>query len=48
VQPAEVRLPDDVIQLLAVSEAIAAAGLAAPWQPVLPLYPTSPVEALPC
>ncbi len=48
VRSARVRLPDDVIQLLGISQAIAAAGLAAPWQPVLPLYPTSPVEALPC
>lgn len=48
IQPAEVRLPEDVIQLLGFSAASAAAGLGAPWQPVLPLYPTSPVEALPC
>jgi tRNA threonylcarbamoyl adenosine modification protein YeaZ len=48
VHPARVRLPDDVIQLLEVSAASAAAGLAAPWQPVLPLYPTSPVEGVPC
>jgi tRNA threonylcarbamoyl adenosine modification protein YeaZ len=45
---AEVRLPEDVIQLLGVSEAMAAAGLAAPWTSVLPLYPTSPVEVLRC
>jgi tRNA threonylcarbamoyladenosine biosynthesis protein TsaB len=37
------RQPDDVAELLAVATARAAAGLAAPWQPVLPLYPTSPV-----
>ncbi|KEF42473.1 MAG: glycoprotease [Cyanobium sp. CACIAM 14] len=48
VHAARVDLPDDVLQLLTLSEAIAAAGLDAPWQPVLPLYPTSPVEALPC
>lgn len=48
IHSAEVRLPEDVIQLLDFSAASAAAGLAAPWQPVLPLYPTSPVEALPC
>ena len=42
---AEVRLPDDVQLLLASSAARAAAGaVAAPWQSVLPLYPTSPVE----
>jgi tRNA threonylcarbamoyladenosine biosynthesis protein TsaB len=35
--------PDDVAELLAVAAARAAAGWAAPWQPVLPLYPTSPV-----
>ncbi|MBM5808535.1 MAG: tRNA (adenosine(37)-N6)-threonylcarbamoyltransferase complex dimerization subunit type 1 TsaB [Cyanobacteria bacterium M_surface_9_m1_291] len=41
---AEVRLPADVQQLLAFSAARAAAGDgAAPWQSVLPLYPTSPV-----
>jgi hypothetical protein len=43
-----VSLPEDVIELLACSAALAAAGRPAPWQPVLPLYPTSPVEALPC
>ncbi|WP_216903878.1 tRNA (adenosine(37)-N6)-threonylcarbamoyltransferase complex dimerization subunit type 1 TsaB [Synechococcus sp. CCY 9618] len=45
---AQALLPEDVRQLLAISEAIAAGGRAAPWQPVLPLYPTSPVEVLPC
>jgi tRNA threonylcarbamoyladenosine biosynthesis protein TsaB len=35
--------PDDVAELLAVAGARAAAGLPAPWGPVLPLYPTSPV-----
>lgn len=48
IHPAEVCLPEDVVQLLGFSAARAAAGLSAPWQPVLPLYPTSPVEALPC
>ena len=48
IHPAEVRLPEDVIHLLGFSAASAASGLAAPWQPVLPLYPTSPVEVLPC
>ncbi|MFO7630683.1 MAG: tRNA (adenosine(37)-N6)-threonylcarbamoyltransferase complex dimerization subunit type 1 TsaB [Prochlorococcaceae cyanobacterium] len=42
--PAQVLLPHDVGELLAISQARAAAGLAAPWQPVLPLYPTSPVD----
>jgi tRNA threonylcarbamoyl adenosine modification protein YeaZ len=36
-------LPEDVGELLAVAQASAAAGHAGPWQPVLPLYPTSPV-----
>ena len=36
-------LPDDVDQLLELSLLAHAQGLAAPWQPVLPLYPTSPV-----
>lgn len=48
IRPAQVQLPEDVIQLLGFSAANAAAGRDAPWQPVLPLYPTSPVEALPC
>lgn len=41
---AEPLLPADVEQLLVFGQAAAAAGLASPWQPVLPLYPTSPVE----
>jgi len=47
-RPAVTQLPDDVGQLLAFSEAAAAAAQPAPWQTVLPLYPTSPVEAVPC
>jgi tRNA threonylcarbamoyladenosine biosynthesis protein TsaB len=47
-RPAVVKMPDDVGQLLAFSEAAAAAELASPWQPVLPIYPTSPVEGVPC
>ena len=39
-------LPDDVDQLLELSLLAHAQGLAAPWQPVLPLYPTSPVARL--
>lgn len=35
--------PEDVKELLVVAGARAAAGLLAPWEPVLPLYPTSPV-----
>lgn len=42
---AVVQLPADVGQLLAISRAHHTAGpLQAPWQQVLPLYPTSPVE----
>ncbi|MFN9922537.1 MAG: tRNA (adenosine(37)-N6)-threonylcarbamoyltransferase complex dimerization subunit type 1 TsaB [Cyanobacteriota bacterium] len=41
---AEPLLPADVEQLLVFGQAAAAACLASPWQPVLPLYPTSPVE----
>lgn len=39
-------LPDDVEQLLQLSVQAAHLGLAAPWQPVLPSYPTSPVAGL--
>lgn len=42
-QAAAVRLPEDVEQLLELSAAAQALGRPAPWQPVLPLYPTSPV-----
>lgn len=43
---AQVQLPADLEPLLALSRARHAAGpLQAPWQQVLPLYPTSPVEA---
>jgi tRNA threonylcarbamoyladenosine biosynthesis protein TsaB len=45
--PAEVRQPDDVAELLRFSQAAAAAGRPAPWNPVLPLYPTSPVDGAP-
>ena len=44
--PATTLLPDDVDQLLELSLLAHAQGLAAPWQPVLPLYPTSPVARL--
>jgi tRNA threonylcarbamoyladenosine biosynthesis protein TsaB len=43
--PVEVVQPADVAQLLDLSAAAAARGLEAPWQSVLPLYPTSPVDA---
>ncbi|WP_411868407.1 tRNA (adenosine(37)-N6)-threonylcarbamoyltransferase complex dimerization subunit type 1 TsaB [Vulcanococcus limneticus] len=36
----------DAAQLLALGQLAAARHLAGPWQPVLPLYPTSPVEGL--
>lgn len=45
--PAEVRQPDDVAELLRCSQAAAAAAGEAPWSRVLPLYPTSPVDAPP-
>lgn len=45
--PADVRQPDDVAELLRWSQAAAAAGRPAPWSPVLPLYPTSPVDGAP-
>ncbi len=40
---AEVDVERDVLQLLALSAQAHAAAVAAPWEPVLPLYPTSPV-----
>jgi tRNA threonylcarbamoyladenosine biosynthesis protein TsaB len=44
--PAAALLPEDVEQLLAVAQARATLAPQAPWQPVLPLYPTSPVGDL--
>jgi tRNA threonylcarbamoyladenosine biosynthesis protein TsaB len=41
--PAAVQLPEDVEQLLELSAAAHAQGRPAPWQLVLPHYPTSPV-----
>ena len=41
--PASVQLPQDLSALLRFSQAAAATGRPAPWQPVLPIYPTSPV-----
>lgn len=43
VVPAEVDVERDVQQLLALSAQAHAAAVAAPWEPVLPLYPTAPV-----
>lgn len=45
--PAAVEAPLDVLELLALGQAAAAEGLAGPWQPVLPIYPTSPVDFTP-
>ncbi len=42
-QAAIPELPADVDQLLHLACQAASAGIVAPWQPVLPLYPTSPV-----
>ena len=42
--PAVAVMPQDVEQLLRHSQAAALAQRPGPWQPVLPLYPTSPVE----
>lgn len=47
VLPAEVDARLDVVELLALGQAAAAQGLDGPWQPVLPIYPTSPVEFTP-
>ncbi len=44
--PALVEPEADAAQLLALGQLAAAQRLAGPWQPVLPLYPTSPVEGL--
>jgi tRNA threonylcarbamoyl adenosine modification protein YeaZ len=37
-------VPEDVAELVAISRAREAAAVAAPWQAVLPIYPTSPVQ----
>jgi tRNA threonylcarbamoyl adenosine modification protein YeaZ len=39
-----VQIPEDLQPLLTISAARAAAAIPAPWQAVLPLYPTSPVD----
>lgn len=45
-RPAAVEVEADVAVLLDCATAAHRQGLAAPWQPVLPLYPTSPVDGL--
>ena len=42
--PAVSRLPQDLLELLRLSRAAAAVARPAPWQAVLPIYPTSPVD----
>lgn len=42
--PAVVDPREDALQLLQLGALAAQQGLPGPWQPVLPLYPTSPVE----
>jgi tRNA threonylcarbamoyl adenosine modification protein YeaZ len=42
--PAQVEPEADAAQLLELGQLAAAARLPGPWQPVLPLYPTSPVD----
>lgn len=43
-RPAEPHLPEDVAQLLTISALRAHQGAKAPWQAVVPTYPTSPVQ----
>lgn len=43
-RPAEPCLPDDVAELLSISALRALQGAQAPWQTVVPIYPTSPVQ----
>ncbi len=43
-RPAEPRLPEDVAELLVISASRARQGAPAPWQAVVPIYPTSPVQ----
>jgi tRNA threonylcarbamoyl adenosine modification protein YeaZ len=45
-RPAVVDPEADTAELLALGQVAAAAQLPGPWGPVLPLYPTSPVEGL--
>ena len=46
VLPAVVEPQADAAELLSLGLLAHGAALAGPWQPVLPLYPTSPVEGL--
>lgn len=43
-RPAQPCLPEDVGELLAISALRAQLGVPAPWQAVVPNYPTSPVQ----
>ncbi len=43
--PAQPSLPEDAAELLAFGQAAAAGAEPSPWQAVLPIYPTSPVQA---
>lgn len=43
--PAEPQLPADAEHLLAFGQEAAHLGLGAPWSLVVPIYPTSPVDA---
>lgn len=45
-QPAVVEVESDLAVLLDLAAAHHRCGLPAPWQPVLPLYPSSPVDGL--
>ncbi|MEX1316037.1 MAG: tRNA (adenosine(37)-N6)-threonylcarbamoyltransferase complex dimerization subunit type 1 TsaB [Synechococcaceae cyanobacterium] len=42
-RPAEVAVSADLAELLALAQRAHQEGSPAPWQPVLPIYPTSPV-----
>ena len=42
---AEMDAAADALQLLQLGQAAAEAKQPGPWQPVLPIYPTSPVQS---
>ena len=42
---AEMDAAADALQLLQLGQAAAEANQPGPWQPVLPIYPTSPVQS---